>query len=130
MFTPYPPGTKFLLHVGKRTYPDGDRHLDVMRRDASLTEPDIAALKSLPDGFGRGSAVAILEIGSTRATTLEERSDPAFERRVGAFGADSGAMATEVRRAAWLKKPVRVPGKGGVWKAKVDRSVIPDGWTD
>jgi len=130
MFTPYPPGTKFLLHVGKRTYPDGDRHIDVMKSDGALSDADIASLKSLPDGFGRGAAVAICEIGSTVATTLEDRCDPNFQRSVGAFGADSGYMATEIRRAEFLKRPVRVSGRGGVFKADVDRGVIPDGWLD
>ncbi|KAL7540257.1 hypothetical protein ACHAXR_009978 [Thalassiosira sp. AJA248-18] len=31
MFTPYPEGTKMLLHVGQRIYPDGNRHIDVMK---------------------------------------------------------------------------------------------------
>mmetsp|Transcript_9415 Transcript_9415/g.14469 ORF Transcript_9415/g.14469 Transcript_9415/m.14469 type:complete len:408 (+) Transcript_9415:248-1471(+) len=127
MFTTYPEGTQMLLHVGRRTYPDGDRHLDVMR-SGGLSDDEIAELKSLPSGFSRGMAVAILEIGRTLDTTLEERCDPDFQRKVGAFGADSGRRATEIRRVAYLKKGVRVSGQGGVFKARIDKSVIPDGW--
>eukprot|EP00957_Ditylum_brightwellii_P011928 899712-Ditylum_brightwellii.AAC.1 len=75
MFTPYPEGTKMLLHVGRRTYPDGDRHIEVMR-SGGLSDTEIEDLKSLPGGFGRGMAVAILEIGKTYETTVQERSDP------------------------------------------------------
>lgn len=127
MFVPYKSGAKFLLHVGKRTYPDGNRHLEIMK-SGGLTDEEIQRLKSLPSGFERGMAVAILEIGETYETTLEERSDPKMQQKIGAYGQDSGMRATEIRRIEYLKKPVKISGQGGVFKARVDRDVIPDGW--
>jgi magnesium-dependent phosphatase 1 len=127
MFTPYPEGTKMLLHVGQRIYPDGDRHIDVMR-SGNLSDDEIKKLKSLPEGFGKGMAVAIVEIGETFETTLEQRSEPEFQRNVAAFGADSGMRATVIKRVSYLKKGVRVSGKGGVFKAHIEKDVIPDGW--
>jgi len=129
MFVPYEEGTKMLLHVGQRIYPDGNRHLDVMK-SGGLSDDEIRKLKSLPPGFGKGMAVAIVELGKTFETTLEERCDPDFQRSVGAFGADSGMRATEIKRVEYLKRGVKVSGKGGVFKAKIDRGVIPDGWLD
>ncbi len=129
MFVPYEEGTKMLLHVGQRTYPDGNRHLEVMK-SGDLDDQQIHNLKSLPSGFGKGMAVAIVELGKTFETTLEERCDPDFQRSVGAFGADSGMRATEINRVEYLKQGVKVSGKGGVFKAKIDRDVIPDGWLD
>ncbi|CAM9603807.1 unnamed protein product, partial [Heterosigma akashiwo] len=127
MFTPYPEGTKMLLHVGQRIYPDGDRHIDVMK-SGGLSDEEIASFKSLPQGFGKGMAVAIVELGKTFETTLEERCDPDFQRKVGAFGADSGMRATEIKRVAYLQRGVRVSGQGGVFKADIERDVLPDGW--
>ena len=69
-----------------------------------------------------------MELGKTYETTIEERSVPSFERKVAAYGADSGRMVTEIRRAAWLKSPVTVSGKGGVFKVDIDPDVIPEGW--
>lgn len=129
MFTPYPENTKMLLHVGQRTYPDGNRHLDVMR-SGGLDDEEIAKLKSLPPGFKKGQAVAIVELGRTFETTLEERCDPDFQRSVGAFGADSGMRATEIKRVSYLKRGVKVPGSGGVFKAQIDKDAIPDGWLE
>mmetsp|Transcript_49029 Transcript_49029/g.147670 ORF Transcript_49029/g.147670 Transcript_49029/m.147670 type:complete len:462 (-) Transcript_49029:343-1728(-) len=129
MFVPYEEGTKMLLHVGRRTYPDGDRHIDVMQ-SGGLSDAEISKLKSLPKGFGRGMAVAIVELGKTYETTLEERCDTNFQRSVGAFGADSGKMVTEIKRVEYLKSPTRVSGRGGVFKADVDRSAIPEGWLE
>lgn len=127
MFVPYPEGTKMLLHVGRRTYPDGNRHIDVMK-SGGLNDDEIEKLKSLPPGFSKGSAVAILEIGKTYETTVKERSDAEFQRNVSAFGEDSGRMVTEIKRAEYLKRPVKVSGQGGVFKADIPKDALPDGW--
>uniref|UniRef100_A0A7S2W2Q9 CSD domain-containing protein n=1 Tax=Eucampia antarctica TaxID=49252 RepID=A0A7S2W2Q9_9STRA len=127
MFTTYPEGTKMLLHVGQRLYPDGERHIDVMK-SGDLTDDEIKDLKFLPKGFEKGMAVAIVELGKTYETTLKDRCNPDFQRKVGAFGEDSGMRATEIKRVAYLKKGAWVSGKGGVFKVDVDRDVIPDGW--
>lgn len=129
MFVPYPEGTKMLLHVGQRTYPDGDRHIDVMK-SGGLADEEIEKLKTLPSGFSKGMAIAIVELGRTFETTLEERCDPDFQRSVGAFGADSGMRVTEIKRVEYLKHGVKVTGRGGVFKANIDKSVIPDGWLE
>lgn len=129
MFVPYPAGTQMLLHVGRRLYPDGNKHLQVMK-SGGLTDTEIEALKSLPPGFRRcGQAVAICELGDTYETTVEQRSDPAFQRRAAAFGADSGRMVTEIRKVAYLKQPVKVSGQGGVFTTNIcPDDVVPDGW--
>ncbi len=129
MFAPYPEGTRMLLHVGQRTYPDGNRHMDVMK-SGGLDEDDIRTLKSLPPGFSRGMAVAMVELGKTYETTLERRCDPEFQRAVAAFGEDSGMRATDIRRVEYLKRGVEVPARGGVFKVNIPRHVIPDGWLD
>lgn len=130
MFTTYPHGTKFLLHVGRRIYPDGDRHIDVMKSDLEnpLSDEEISKLKSLPKGYTSGMAVAIVEIGDTYETTLKQRSHPEFQRSVCAFGSDSGVRATDILRVEYLKRPVKISGRGGVFKVDVDVDVIPDGW--
>ena len=71
----------------------------------------------------------MLELGSTRLASLEERSTDQVQRRVCAYGAEMGRYLTEVRRAAWLKKPVPMRGRPGWFEAVVPREAIPDGWT-
>lgn len=127
MFERYAPGTMMVLHVGQRKYPDEDRHIEVMK-GGGLNDAEIEDLKSMPEGFGKGQIVAILELGRTFETTLAERSYPEFERRVAAFGADSGRLSTEIRRVAYLKEPVKMKGEPGVFKVRLDKDVIPDGW--
>jgi len=114
--------------VGQRIYPDGNRHVEVLKEFGGLSDKEIAKLKSLPKGFSKGSVVAILELGRTYESTVQERSTPEVQRRVTAFGADSGKMVTEIKRVAYLKQPVKISGKGGVFKATIPSSVLPNGW--
>jgi len=130
MFTEYSEGTQMLLHVGRRTYPDGGKHLDIMKAaQPGISDEEIQKLKSLPEGFSKGNIIAILELGKTYERTTAERSQPEFERSVVAYGPDSGRLVTEIKRVAYLKKPVRQKGEAGVFKVKIDPDVIPDGWT-
>jgi magnesium-dependent phosphatase 1 len=130
MFTEYSEGTQMLLHVGRRTYPDGGKHLEIMKAaQPGITDDEIQKLKFLPKGFSKGNIVAILEIGKTYETTTAERSDPEFERKVVAYGSDSGRIVTEIKRVSYLKQPIRQSGESGVFSVKVDPDMIPDGWT-
>ena len=97
-------------------------------KSGGLNDEEIEELKTMPQGYGRGNAVAIVELGKTYETTIEERSDPEFQRNVAAYGADSGKIVTEIKRVAYLKKPVKMAGQGGVFKVQIDPEMIPDGW--
>lgn len=127
MFTRYTEGTKMLLHVGQRKYPDGNRHVDVMKSDG-LDDQEILQLKSLPDGYEKGMLVAILELGKTYETTLDQRCDPKFQRSVVALGTDSGMRATEIKRVQYLKYGVKMPGQSGVFNVEIDVNAIPEEW--
>jgi len=130
MLTKYAEGTQVLLHVGRRTYPDSGKHLGILKAShPELTDGELRTLTSLPEGFAKGHIVAILELGRTYETTLDDRSDPKFERRALAHGPDSGRIVTEIRRAAYLKQPVPQTGEPGVFRVRIDPEVIPDGWS-
>jgi magnesium-dependent phosphatase 1 len=128
MFAKYAEGTVMLLHVGRRTYPDQGKHYDIMKNGSGLSDEEIEKLKSLPPGFSRGSIVAIVELGRQYETTIDERGDPEFEQKVAARGEDSGRFVTEIKRVEYLKRPVKKRGEGGIFKTRIDPTVIPDGW--
>ena len=127
MFTPYKSGTQMLLHVGQRIYPDGDKHLDIMKEQGLNTE-DIQKLKSLPKNFNKGMIVAILEIGETYDTTVEQRSTVEMQSSICAYGTDSGRRLTEIKRVSYLKKPIPMKPTGGIFKVQLPRDVLPDDW--
>ena len=97
-------------------------------KSGGLDDVEIQALKTLPSGFTKGMSVAIVELGKTYETTLEQRCDLDFQRAVAAFGEDSGMRVTEIKRVEYLKRGVKLSGRGGVFKAKINRELIPDGW--
>ena len=131
-------GSVALLHVGMRTYPDGGKHKDILRKGAPgegeglgvrpLDDEEITRLTALPAGLSRGNAVAILELGETRLADLEERETDKVQRAVCAYGGDMGRYLTYVKRSAWLEAPVKMKGRPGIWKAVVPRAAIPEGW--
>ena len=127
MFVPYPEGTQMLLHVGHRTYPDGGKHIDLMKSEG-LNDDDVQRLRSLPMGYSKGMIVAICEIGETYETSTAERSVRDFERKVVAYGLESGRMVTEIKRVAYLKRPFQVSGQRGVFQVDIDPCVLPEGW--
>lgn len=121
-------GQRVLLHVGRRTYPDGGKHRAILRR-SGLTDADIDDAVALPRGFDRGAAVAVLELGATRLAADEaERCDVAIETAVCAYGGEMGRYLTEVVSAEWLREPVPMRGRPGMWRTKVPERVIPEGW--
>ena len=95
-----------------------------------MSDAEIDEQTQLPSGFARGNVVAILELGSTRLASLEERCTEDVEGAVCAYGADMGRYLTSVVRSEWLREPVRnVRGRPGLFQVTVPRSAIPDGWT-
>ena len=120
-------GERVLLHVGQRTYPDGGKHLDILRR-AGVDEREIARLTSLPQGFARGQLVAILELGATELLDREARCAHDVEHGACAYGDDMGRYVTQVVRAEWLRKPVPMRGRPGLFQAEVPETALPEGW--
>jgi magnesium-dependent phosphatase 1 len=116
-----------LLHVGHRTYPDGNKHIKILR-ESGLSESEIQSLKSLPPSYERGMLVAVCELGST--THIPDPTERDRKRQaICAYGVDSGTYVTEIRRVQYLRKPVPFPAKGGIFSATIDATVLPDGWT-
>jgi hypothetical protein len=117
-----------LIHVGRRDFDDGGRHRTILQR-TGRSDDAIRQLMTLPPPMAKGMIVAICEVGKTYELSLRERSDPAVEEQIVAYGADSGYMATEIRRVAYLKRPVPCRGQGGIFTVDIDPAILPDGWT-
>ena len=120
------PGSNVLLHINSKVYPDGGDHVSILN-DAGIS--DVESASEIRVGGG-GSICAIIKVGETRLTTLEERSDLNAVRGVVAFAEKAGKYQTEIRGVEYLKRGVPTKGKGGVWQAEVPRDVVPEGWRD
>lgn len=118
-------GTLAALHVGRRTYPDGGKHVEILKGNGASQE-DIERLTSLPGGFSRGQVVAVLELGETELSTLKERQQPEVENAVCAYGGDAGRYLTTVKKAHWLKQPVDARGQPGLFEVTLPVSALPE----
>ena len=123
MFVPYE-GQEVLLHVGRRTYPDGGIHREILARDGR-DESEIDRVTSLPPGFSRGQAVAVVRVGKTELIA-DERDRCALEVEAGACatGQAMGRYVTTITDARWLGRGVPMRGQPGVFAARVPRSVL------
>ena len=123
MFVPYE-GQDVLLHVGRRTYPDGGKHREILAR-AGRDEAEIDRITSLPAGFTRGQAVAVVRVGKTELIADErDRCAPDVEAGACATGAAMGRYVTTITDARWLDRGVLMRGQPGVFAARVPRSVL------
>jgi hypothetical protein len=123
MFVPYE-GQDVLLHVGRRTYPDGGVHRKILAR-AGRDEAEIDRITSLPAGFTRGQAVAVVRVGKTELIADgRDRCAPDVEAGACATGAAMGRYVTTITDARWLGRGVPMRGQPGVLAARVPRSVL------
>ncbi len=123
MFVPYE-GQEVLLHVGRRTYPDGGVHREILARDGR-DESEIDRVTSLPAGFSRGQAVAVVRVGKTELIADErDRCAPDVEAGACATGEAMGRYVTTITDARWLGRGVPMRGQPGVFAARVPRSVL------
>ena len=123
MFVPYE-GQEVLLHVGRRTYPDGGIHREILARDGR-DDSEIDRVTSLPSGFSRGQAVAVVRVGKTELISDErDRCAPDVEAGACATGQAMGRYVTTITDARWLGRGVPMRGQPGVFAARVPRSVL------
>ena len=123
MFVPYE-GQEVLLHVGRRTYPDGGIHREILARDGR-EDAEIDRVTSLPAGFSRGQAVAVVRVGKTELIADErDRCAPEVEAGACATGQAMGRYVTTISDARWLGRGVPMRGQPGVFAARVPRSVL------
>ena len=121
-------GQQVLLHVGQRTYPDGGKHVEIMAANGASSD-EIARLTRLPQGFSRGQIVALVTLGETRLVEPEAaRCTPEIERRCCATGGAMGRYLTDVVSAEWLRRPVPMRGRPGLWDVAVPKDALPEGW--
>ena len=125
MFADFKPGTKVLVHCGRRDWKDMDAPR-VQLRKAGHSEDDIDSLMALPDGFKKGSIVGIVELGRTWETTQGERRREAMQRNVVAPSEDIGVWCTIITSAKWFERPLPATGgKPGIYNAKIPKDLVP-----
>jgi magnesium-dependent phosphatase 1 len=133
MFQSIKPGTRLLLHVGKRDWHDVESFRDILAKDDDdnkyLVKTVIDRVSRLPRGFRKGSIAGIITVGKTwQASDAERQHDATLQRKVLARGTDGiGRFCTEIAAAHWLKRPfVIARGNAGIYNVDIPKDCLPD----
>jgi magnesium-dependent phosphatase 1 len=124
MFQDVAPGTKVLLHCGRRDWPDQESYRTILQEDG-YSGAEIDEASQLPDGFSKGSVIGVLTVGKTWKATDRERKGKDLQRRVLAPYEAVGKACTEIIDADWLERPVKARGNPGVYKTDIPKDCLP-----
>ena len=112
MFEGVAPGTRVLLHCGRKDWHDQESYLGILE-DRGFSEKDIVQLNRLPKGFSRGSIIGSVIIGKTWKASDRQRMGKDLQNKVLAPYEGIGRFCTEVSKPQWLKKGIKARGSPG-----------------
>jgi len=111
-----------LLHIGHKTMDESVAGEFLWRND--LADPqDLERLLEPPPGFQRGQVLGLVDLQQTCQYTKEQTRQAEVQRAVASEVV--GQWATPVRKAWWLKSPLRAQGRPGVWTLRLPRTLVP-----
>lgn len=121
MFQKIKPGTRVLLHCGRKDWPDQQSYIDILRT-RGYADDEIAKLSRLPPGVQRGSIVGVITVGVTWMASDDERKSAQLQAQVVAPFEGIGKFCTAITDAKWLKNSTMAQGGGGIYTAQVNKS--------
>ena len=111
-----------LLHIGHKTMDESVAGEFLWRND--LADPqDLERLLEPPPGFQRGQVLGLVDLQQTCQYTKEQTRQAEVQRAVASEVV--GQWASPVRKAWWLKSPLRAQGRPGVWTLRLPRTLVP-----
>lgn len=124
MFQDIKPGTRLLLHCGRKDWHDLESYLKILE-EKGFSNDDISKANSLPPGFSRGSVVGVVTIGKTWKASDQELNSKNLQNRVLAPSTGIGKFCTEILEAQWLKMPVQMRGNPGIYNIDIPKDALP-----
>lgn len=112
-----------LLHIGHKTMDESVAGEFLWRNN--LADPaNLEGLLQPPMGFQRGQVLGLVDLATTCQYTKEQTRQQNVQKVVASEVV--GQWATPIRKAWWLKSPLRAQGRPGVWTLRLPRSSVPD----
>jgi magnesium-dependent phosphatase 1 len=123
MFEVIKPGTRVLLHCGRKDWHDQESYLEILQ-EKGYSPNDIAKVNRLPKGFPKGAIIGVITVGKTWRAKDQERRGKDLQNRVLAPFEGVGRFCTEVTDAQWLKRPIKTRGKPGVSTVQIPKDAL------
>jgi magnesium-dependent phosphatase 1 len=122
MFAQLNPGTRVLVHCGRKDWPDQTSFREILEK-MGMSEEEIQAVSQLPGGYARGQIVGVVRVGKTTKTTLRERQG--LQSRVVAPTQGIGSYCTDISSASFLSGGgIAAKGQPGIYAAAVPKNAI------
>lgn len=125
MFRDLAPGTRVLLHCGRREWHDQESYQHIMS-EAGYSPDEINQASRLPKGFAKGNIVGILTIGKTWKASDQERQGADLQWKVLTPFEGIGRFCTKVTNAQWLEKPYKARGNAGVYTVNIPEDCLSE----
>ena len=125
MFMDVKPGTKVLLHCGRRDWHDLESYKEILASEHDMSDEEINKAGRLPRGFAKGSIIGVVTVGKTWRSSDRERDGRDLQRRVLAPFDGIGKFCTEITDAKWLAKPYKTRGNAGVYDVSIPKDCLP-----
>ena len=124
MFMDLEPGTRVLLHCGRKDWHDTQSFREIMAT-GGYSDKDIEQLSRLPKGMKRGEIVGILTVGQTKKMGPTQKATSTLQWKVLAPEDGIGNFCTEVYDVSWLKRSVSRKGQPGIYDVTVPVDALP-----
>lgn len=124
MFQDITPGTRLLLHCGRKDWHDLDSYITILK-GKGLSTNEISKLDNLPPGYERGCLIGVITIGKTWNAKDRELNSKDLQDSVIAPASGIGKFCTEILEAQWLNEPIRMRGNPGIFTVEIPKDAIP-----
>ena len=123
MFQNIKPGTRLLVHCGRKDWHDLDSYVTILK-GKGVSHDEISESSNLPPGYDRGCVIGVVTIGKTWNAKDQELNSTDLQNKVLAPAAGIGKFCTEILEAQWLKEPIRMRGNPGVFTVEIPKDAI------
>ncbi|GAX28839.1 hypothetical protein FisN_20Lh133 [Fistulifera solaris] len=125
MFQDIKPGTRLLLHCGRKDWHDLESYKTILK-EKGISNNEIQKASSLRPKYDRGCVIGVVTIGKTWMANENELNSKNLQNRVLAPASGIGKFCTEIVEAQWLNEPIRMRGNPGVFTVEIPKKSVPE----
>jgi magnesium-dependent phosphatase 1 len=125
MFHDIKPGTRLLLHCGRKDWHDLESYKTILK-EKGMSSDEIQKASNLRPKFDRGCVIGVVTIGKTWMANEKELNSKDLQQKVLAPASGIGKFCTEIVEAHWLNEPIRMRGNPGVFTVEIPKKAVPE----
>jgi magnesium-dependent phosphatase 1 len=125
MFQDVKPGTRILLHCGRKDWHDLKSFKTILQ-EKGMSSNEIQKASNLRPRYDRGCVIGVVTIGKTWMANENELNSNDLQKKVLAPASGIGKFCTEIVEAQWLSEPIRMQGNPGVFTVEIPKRAVSE----